>query len=56
MADTGAWFGDGSVTIAAEDGAVIAVRHPNRPGMTYLLDEAEEEWHTSEHRWGKGSR
>ena len=53
MAELDVPFGEGSVDLA-DDGTVVAVRHPERPGMTYLLDEAAEDWHTSEHRWGKG--
>jgi hypothetical protein len=47
-------FGAGRVTVSRDDGAVVAVEHPERPGMTYLLDEATEPWHTAERRWGKG--
>jgi hypothetical protein len=47
-------FGAGIVRLHRGDGAVIAVEHPERPGMTYLLDETTEPWHTAERRWGKG--
>ena len=47
-------FGAGTVRLCRDDGAVVAVEHPRRPGMTYLLDETTEPWHTAERRWGKG--
>jgi len=47
-------FGAGVARVDPDDGAVIAVEHPERPGMTYLLDETTEPWHTAERRWGKG--
>ena len=36
-------FGAGSVRLCRDDGTVVAVGHPERPGMTYLLDEAAED-------------
>ena len=47
-------FGAGVARVDPDDGAVVAVEHPERPGMTYLLDETTEPWHTAERRWGKG--
>ena len=46
--------GAGVAPVDPDDGAVVAVEHPERPGMTYLLDETTEPWHTAERRWGKG--
>ena len=47
-------FGEGEAVLDPGDGAVLALRHPARPGAGYLLDEATEPWHTREHRWGSG--
>ncbi len=47
-------FGAGEAVLDPEDGAVLALRHPARPGAGYLLDEETEPWHTREHRWGSG--
>lgn len=47
-------FGAGEAELDPVDGAVLALRHPARPGAGYLLDEATEPWHTREHRWGSG--
>jgi len=47
-------FGEGEAVLDPADGAVLALRHPERPGAPWLLDETGESWHTREHRWGTG--
>ena len=47
-------FGAGEAVVDPADGAVLALRHPDRPQAPWLLDEATESWHTREHRWGSG--
>ena len=47
-------FGEGESVLDPADGAVLALRHPARPGAGHLLDEDSEPWHTREHRWGSG--
>ena len=47
-------FGEGEAVLDPADGAVLALRHAERPGAPWLLDETGESWHTREHRWGTG--
>ncbi|WP_119926886.1 hypothetical protein [Bailinhaonella thermotolerans] len=46
--------GDGRLVLGAADGAPTRFEHPDAPGHPFILDEATEDWHTAEHRWGSG--
>ncbi len=45
---------DGVVWCDRSDGSVVRVEHPAHPEMSFLYDEAVDEFHTAAHRWGKG--